>query len=66
VPVVAKGPAEDRKLIGELYLSALCREPTDEELKTALEYVAAASDRRAGLEDVFWAVLNAKEFLFQH
>jgi hypothetical protein len=66
VPTVAKGPAEDRKLIGELYLSALCREPTDDELKAALDHLAAADDRRSGLEDIFWAVLNAKEFLFQH
>jgi hypothetical protein len=57
--------AEDRKLIVELCLTALCREPREEELKTALDHIAAAENRRQGLEDVFWAVLNSKEFLFR-
>jgi hypothetical protein len=57
--------AEDRRLIVELYLSALCREPTADELKAALAHIAGAIDRRSGLEDVFWAVLNMKEFLFR-
>jgi hypothetical protein len=57
--------AEDRRLIVELYLSALCREPSAVELKTALDHIAGATDRRSGLEDVFWAVLNMKEFLFR-
>jgi Protein of unknown function (DUF1553)/Protein of unknown function (DUF1549) len=58
--------AENRKLIAELYLTALCREPTAEDWNAALAHLSEIKDRRAGLEDVFWAVLNMKEFLFQH
>ncbi len=58
--------AENSKLITELYLSALSREPSAEEMKLALAHIAEVKERRAGLEDVFWAVLNTKEFLFQH
>ena len=58
--------AENTRLITELYLSALSREPSAEEMKLALAHIAEVKERRAGLEDVFWAVLNTKEFLFQH
>jgi hypothetical protein len=61
----AKATLEDRQLIVELYLAALCREPSADELSAALAHVAAG-DRRSGLEDIFWAILNLKEFLFQH
>ena len=31
-----------------------------------LDYVAKQPDRKAGFEDAFWAILNTKEFLFNH
>ncbi len=56
----------DREIVEDLYLVALCRQPTEVELTRALDHIAAQEDRVAGLEDVCWAILNAKEFLFQH
>jgi hypothetical protein len=47
-----------------LYWSALSREPTDEELQAAVEIIE--SDRLAGLQDLAWALINAKEFIFRH
>jgi hypothetical protein len=35
-------------------------------MMTSLAHVKDAEDRRSGLEDVFWALLTGKEFLFQH
>lgn len=66
MPVSALSEKETRKLLVELYLSALSREPTVAEVDTALAHLAEVKDRRAALEDIFWAVLNTKEFLFQH
>src|SRR6266511_2375407 len=60
-----KAAAEDRALVVNLYLSALCREPSAEELNAALAHLAGG-DRRAGLEDIFWAMLNLNVCLCQH
>jgi hypothetical protein len=55
-----------REIIAELYLAALCREPTEKELVASLAYIAAKEDATLALEDVAWAILNTNEFLFQH
>ena len=56
----------DDEIITELYLTALSRRPMPEELKASKKHIANSADRRQGLEDVGWAILNSKEFLFQH
>ena len=55
---------EDR--IQELYLIAFSRYPDAEELKIAAEYVNSKEKPREGFEDVVWALINTKEFLFNH
>lgn len=53
--------------VESLYLTALSRRPTDEELRTASQYVEARKENpRAAFEDLVWAILNSKEFLFNH
>jgi hypothetical protein len=53
-------------IIRELYLAAVCREPTAKELETSLAHIAAKKDDVVALEDIAWAILNTNEFLFQH
>ena len=55
----------DAQVVEELYWSALTRPPTDEEMETMTAHAATAKDRRRGLEDVLWALLNAKEFVLR-
>ena len=50
----------------ELYLRTLSRYPLDEEKRLAAAAIDRAGDVRRGLEDVFWALLNSKEFLYNH
>jgi hypothetical protein len=53
------------EVIDELYLSALSRFPRPDEKRLMLE-AFAQSDRRAAAEDILWALLNSKEFLYNH
>lgn len=55
-------PAE---LVTELYWSLLTRPPTEPESREAMKLLAASTDPRAPLEDLTWALLNAKEFVLR-
>jgi hypothetical protein len=56
----------DTALTEELYLWAYGRRPRPDETTTVLAYVAQQKDRKAAFEDLLWAMLNSKEFLFNH
>ena len=53
-------------IIRWLYLQAVSRPPGEAELTAALKHIQAAPDAGQALEDICWALLNSKEFLFQH
>jgi hypothetical protein len=53
----------DEEAVKQLYMLALCREPSAEELKK-FTGLMAQGERREVLEDLFWAVLTGREFLF--
>jgi hypothetical protein len=54
-----------REMIDELYWSSLSRPPSERELAKAAGHLETCRDRREGLEDVAWALLNAKEFILR-
>jgi hypothetical protein len=56
----------DMDVLRELYLATLSRPPEGDEVKAALDHVARGADKRKAWEDVQWALLNSKEFLFRH
>ena len=53
-------------IIDELFVRCYCRMPTERERLETLVTVFDASDKRQALEDVFWALLNSPEFIFNH
>ncbi len=52
--------------VEELYLAAFSRLPTPAERQQALAYLGRQADGRKGLEDLAWALLNSREFMFNH
>jgi hypothetical protein len=56
----------DEARLTELYYAALSRPPVTEEVSAALAHITQATDKRKAWEDVLWAVMNTREFLFRH
>jgi hypothetical protein len=54
------------EIVAELYLAVYSRPPTAAEAKRAEGLIAQAPSKKEGCEDLLWALLNSKEFLFNH
>ena len=64
--------------VSQLYLAAFSREPSEKELATAIAYLGESrvdkngkpmsefAATRDNLHDLIWALINTKEFLFNH
>jgi hypothetical protein len=63
---LAKGKTEPAAVIEELYLVTLSRPPTPPETAQAERWLADAANPREGAQDLLWALLNSREFLFNH
>ncbi|MFM8188416.1 MAG: DUF1549 and DUF1553 domain-containing protein [Pirellula sp.] len=50
--------------IEELYLATLCRGPSTDELAQARSFVMSCPSPAEGYQDLLWALINSKQFLF--
>lgn len=62
--VDAKLPA--RQVVDMLYLSSVSRYPSLAESRTAIKAIESSKEPQKATEDLLWALLNSKEFLFNH
>ncbi|HEY2251284.1 MAG TPA: DUF1549 domain-containing protein [Planctomycetaceae bacterium] len=57
---------EPLAIIERLYIATLGRKPTPQEVETFKPIVASPADLKKNLDDLFWALLNSREFIFNH
>ncbi|MGV3486583.1 MAG: DUF1549 and DUF1553 domain-containing protein [Planctomycetaceae bacterium] len=57
---------DHRQAIESLFWNALTRPPSDQEVEAVLASIANTGDPRLALEDLTWALLNAKELIFRN
>ena len=75
---LTKAEMPEPKRIRELYLAAFSREPSADEVRISESYVLkprtdaqgkpydSQQSKRQGYEDLLWAIINTKEFLYNH
>jgi hypothetical protein len=63
--VLAKDPRPDAQKIEELFLWAFAHKPAPDQLQAALAHLQKHDkDKKVAYENILWALLNTKEFLF--
>ncbi len=56
-----------QQIIEKIYIRALTRKPTAEETAKLIALMPAEKPEQTKvLNDIFWAVLNSREFVFNH
>ena len=55
-----------REIIEELYVRCFTRQASEEEAEKLLEFFVDGAKTSDVLEDIFWSLLNSREFLFNH
>ena len=54
------------EIIEELYIRCFSRKPGEKEHASLKALLETAPDQKEFLEDLFWSLLNSREFLFNH
>ena len=61
-----KSTPDNAALIERLFLTTLARKPTETETNAATNALASGDPRDTVFRDLLWALLNSKEFAFNH
>jgi ribosomal protein L10 len=61
-----RGKQTDAKVLDSLFLSTLARYPKPQEYVTLTKIIGESKNKDEAWQDVLWALLNSKEFLFNH
>jgi hypothetical protein len=66
IPKLMASKKYPEERIVDLYLRSLSRMPAREELDKLTPTIAPGTNQQQALEDIFWALLNSRELLFNH
>ncbi|MEO1528219.1 MAG: DUF1553 domain-containing protein, partial [Planctomycetota bacterium] len=64
--LASNGETSTEQKLRRLYKITFSREPTEREVRASSEYLAGNENQRQAWEDLIWALVNSKEFLFNH
>jgi hypothetical protein len=64
--LLAKNNKDVTKTIEDLYMRCLARVPTEKEIAKLKPHFGNGKSDEQVLTDIFWALLNSKEFIFNH
>jgi len=63
--LATKDPRPDSEKLDDLFLWAFSRKPTKEQKEAALAHIAKhGANKKVAYENILWALMNSKEFLF--
>jgi hypothetical protein len=63
--LMTKDPRADADKVEELFQWALARKPTPSQLSAAIAHIKQnAKNKKGAYENILWALLNTKEFVF--
>lgn len=66
VPTMLKEKKTPTEIITEIYVRSFCRKPSEIELNKLVAVASEDENPQQALEDIFWSLLNSREFLFNH
>ena len=61
-----KSGKSDREIVEHFFLATMGRFPSDAQWSTVESSFASSGDREGVMRDLLWALVNSKEFLFNH
>jgi hypothetical protein len=64
--IFRKAGKNKKKTIQQLYLMVLSRPPMQDEIRAAADYAKSIKSKGQAAIDLFWALINSKEFLYRH
>jgi hypothetical protein len=66
IDVYLEQKLEPLQIVEKLYVTCLSRKPTPQELDNVRPLFNEGANAKQSLEDIYWALLNSREFLFNH
>ncbi len=66
IETMLKAKKTNEQIVEDLYLATLSRVPNPDEIDRANRWFREAPTPREGLQDLLWALLNSREFMFNH